>query len=119
LPTVRFGFPHTDNPLNRTERPPSKVSMNEKATLPADNLPFAWDRIETAESLLEKLGRVEHASWPATAGWLLREAKVEQVWRFLTLEQVHENFDRIRPFLGRRLPVWEHLLEAAHELGRL
>ena len=49
----------------------------------------------------------------------MREARVEQVWEFLTLRQVADSFPQLSPMLGRRRPVWEHLLRCAHELGRL
>lgn len=87
--------------------------------MPADNLDFAWDRPETSESLRAKLADPSSADWLRTAAWLMREARVEQVWQFLTLQQVAEHFPKLGPMLGRRRPVWEHLLRAAHELGRL
>ena len=87
--------------------------------LSADNLDFAWDRAETAESLHRRLATSTGSEWLRTAAWLMREARVEQVWRFLTLRQVADNFTQLSPMLGRRRPLWEHLLRAAHELGRL
>jgi len=94
--------------------------MQFAATIPsADNLDFAWDRPETAESLQRRLATSSGAEWLRTAAWLMREARVEQVWQFLTLRQVADNFPQLRPMLGRRRPVWEHLLRSAHELGRL
>ncbi len=89
------------------------------AILSAENLDFAWDRPETAESLHRRLATITGAEWLRTAAWLMREARVEQVWRFLTLRQVADNFTQLSPMLGRRRPVWEHLLRSAHELGRL
>ena len=86
---------------------------------PADNLDFAWDRPETAESLHSRLATSSGAEWLRTAAWLMREARVEQVWQFLTLRQVADNFAQLSHMLGRRRPVWEYLLLSAHELGRL
>ena len=88
-------------------------------TMPADNLDFAWDRPETAATLRAKLAVPCSTEWLRTAAWLMREARVDQVWQFLTLRQVADHFPRLSPMLGRRRPVWEHLLRAAHELGRL
>ncbi len=85
----------------------------------ADNLDFAWDRPETAESLHCRLATSTGEEWLRTAAWLMREARVEQVWKFLTLRQVADSFTQLSPMLGRRRPVWEHLLRSAHELGRL
>jgi len=83
------------------------------AILSADNLDFAWDRPETAESLHRRLATSTGSEW------LMREARLVQVWRFLTLRQVADNFNQLSPMLGRRRPMWEYLLRAAHELGRL
>ncbi|MFZ2276784.1 MAG: hypothetical protein WAW39_03250 [Prosthecobacter sp.] len=89
------------------------------AAMPADNLDFAWDRPETASSLRARLATSTGVDWLHTAAWLMREARVDQVWQFLTLKQVAESFPQLSPMLGRRRPVWEHLLRAAHELGRI
>ncbi len=68
--------------------------------MPADNLDFAWDRPETAETLLAKLAVVSSPEWLRTAAWLMREARVDQVWQFLTLRQVADHFPRQNPMLG-------------------
>jgi hypothetical protein len=93
--------------------------MSESFTLPPDNLDFAWDRIESEDSLRKKLSDESSPTWGRAAAWLMREARTEQVWQFLTLTQIERNFDRLRPQLGRRRPVWEYLIRVAHELGRL
>jgi hypothetical protein len=87
--------------------------------MPADNLDFAWARPETDASLRTRLATSTGADWLQTAASLMREARVDQVWQFLTLRQVAESFPQLSPTLGRRRPVWEHLLRAAHELGRI
>lgn len=87
--------------------------------MPADNLDFAWDRPETADTLRDRLATATGSEWLRTAAWLMREARVDQVWQFLTLRQVADHFPLLGPMLGSRRPVWEHLLRAAHELGRL
>lgn len=93
--------------------------MLQSATLPADNLDFAWDRIESEASLRKKLADTSSSDWPKTASWLMREARVEQVWGFLSLRQIVDHFPRIKPFLGRRRSLWEYLIRTAHELGRI
>ena len=87
--------------------------------MPAANLDFAWDRPESAETLRVRLATEDSSTWLQTVAWLMREARVDQVWEFLTLRQVAEAFPKVSPLLGRRRPVWEHLLRAAHELGRI
>lgn len=88
-------------------------------TLPADNLDFAWDRPESTATLRAKLADESAPAWPASAAWLLREARVDQVWQFLTLSQIVAAFPRLAPLLGRRRPLWEYLLRTARELGRI
>jgi len=88
-------------------------------TLPADNLDFAWDRPESAVTLRIKLASALSPEWLRTAAWLMREARVDQVWHFLTLRQIAERFPELSPLLGHRRPLWEYLLRTAHELGRL
>ena len=88
-------------------------------TLPADNLDFAWDRPETAASLRAKLAGESSPAWLRTAAWLMREARVEQVWQFLTLREIADRFPQLSPMLGSRRPLWEYLLHAARELGRI
>ena len=93
--------------------------MQRPSTRPSDNLDFAWDRLESETSLRDKLADSSSPDWPKTASWLMREARVEQVWHFLSLRQIVDHFPRIKPFLGRRLPLWEYLIRTAHELGRI
>lgn len=88
-------------------------------SMPADNLDFAWDRPETAESLRRRLVRENGQQWLRTVAWIMREARIEEVWDFLSLEEIAGRFAQIRPHLGRRLPVWESLLNAAQDLGRI
>jgi hypothetical protein len=87
--------------------------------LPADNLEFAWDRRESAETLRAKLADESSPAWPATAAWLLREARVDQVWPFLSLRRIASAFPQLAPLLGRRRPLWEYILRTAREMGRI
>jgi hypothetical protein len=93
--------------------------MATTATMPPDNLDFAWDRPETAETLHRRLAEASGAEWLQAAAWVMREARIEQVWEFLSLPEVADHFTQLKPLLGRRRQVWEHLLRAAHELGRI
>jgi len=47
--------------------------------MPADNLDFAWDRPETAESLRRRLAQESGQQWLNTAAWIMREARTEEV----------------------------------------
>lgn len=87
--------------------------------LPADNLDFAWDRPETAASLRHKLAVGDSAERARLAAWLMREARVEEVWQFLSLPEVAALMPAVAPMLGRRRSLWEYLLRTARELGRI
>jgi hypothetical protein len=93
--------------------------MSAAIFMPAENLDFAWDRPESVESLRAKLARPVSGEWLQTAAWLMREARVEQVWQFLSLRQIDAVFPQLEPLLGRRRPLWKYLLRVAHELGRV
>lgn len=93
--------------------------MATTAIMPADNLDFAWDRPESMETLRQRLEESSGDDWLRTAAWIMREARIEQVWDFLSLQEVADRFAQLSPLLGRRRQVWEHLLRAAHELGRI
>jgi hypothetical protein len=94
-------------------------TMPSGVNIPSANLDFAWDRPETADSLRERLLKSSRSEWLRLAAWILREARVEEVWQFLTLREVADAFPHLCGRLGHRRSVWEHLLKAAHELGRL
>jgi hypothetical protein len=94
-------------------------TMPSGVAIPSANLDFAWDRPETADSLRERLRTSSREEWLRLAAWILREARVEEVWKFLTLKEVADAFPDLCSRLGSRRRVWEHLLRAAHELGRL
>ncbi len=87
--------------------------------MPADNLDFAWDRPESVASLRAKFAEPTSLEWLRRAAWLMREARVDQVWQFLSLRQIAEMYPQLSPLLGRRRPLWAYLLRAAHELGRI
>jgi hypothetical protein len=111
-------------PTNLVPVPPRLQAMIESeipspTSMPADNLDFAWDRPESAASLQAKLAGDPSDGWLRTAAWLMREARVDQVWQFLTPRQIADRFAQLSPMLGRRRPLWEYLLHAAHELGRI
>ena len=87
--------------------------------MPADNLDFAWDRPESTASLRARLAEANPTEWLNIVAWIMREARVDQVWEFLTLRQVAEIYPRVSPMLGRRKSLWEYVLRVAHELGRI
>lgn len=80
---------------------------------------FAWDRCLTVADIRQQLA---HATGPARlrlASWILREAKTEDVWQFMTPQEVAASLSKLLPFLGKRRAFWQYLIGAWRELGRI
>jgi hypothetical protein len=97
--------------------------MSQTATIEktphANQLSFAWDRHETAEGLRRKLAAAPPDQWADLAAWILREARVPEVWDFITPEELAKNWDLLEPRLGRRRDLWAYLIKTWRELGKL
>ncbi|NOT29557.1 MAG: hypothetical protein HOP15_03805 [Planctomycetes bacterium] len=50
-------------------------------------------------------------------GKLLRQAKPDDVFTFVTVSDVRTNWERVAPFLGRTREFWRWLLDEWGELG--
>ena len=96
----------------------SQSAVKEKPS-PAPPLSFAWDRRETRESLQRKLAEAAPNQWLDLASWILREARLEEVWLFLRPEEIKEHWEKLEPRLGRRRDLWAYLLRTWRELGKL
>ena len=82
---------------------------------------FLWSQGEEVSEteLRESLRSADPSVRALWAGRVLREARFADVWRYLTLEQVLSEWDRINKHLGRRRPFWEWLLESWRSDGLL
>jgi len=47
----------------------------------------------------------------------MREAQVTDVWKFLSPQQVADNFEAAAPHLGRKKVFWEYLLSVWKKRG--
>lgn len=72
---------------------------------------FLWNESTTVGELRRLLGDTQDRLWPQYAGTLLREARVHEVWRFLSPATVAREFPRFEKHLGRRRKLWKYLLE--------
>jgi hypothetical protein len=78
-----------------------------------------WD-VEVSEA--EFRARLRHPDPLIRAQWqggLMREARVREVWAFVTLADVLDNWDNLRRHLGRRRAFWEWLIDGWRTDGRL
>jgi hypothetical protein len=87
--------------------------------LAPDQLNFAWDRHETTDSLKRKLSAAKKSEWLVLASWIMREAQTQEVWTFLTLQEISDSYPQLAPLLGKKRKLWDYLLKTARELGRL
>lgn len=80
---------------------------------------FLWDVSVTEAELRERLRDPDpdvRAQWEAR---IMREARFGDVWRYITLEIVVSDWERIRRHLGRQREFWEFLLQGWRDDGLL
>jgi hypothetical protein len=71
---------------------------------------FLWDETRTTREFRHALATAPADERLRLIGKLMREARDTDVWQFVAPVQVWRDFDRIRPYLGRRRAFWEYLL---------
>ena len=78
---------------------------------------FLWDEDLSVAELREILVDERHPRWLELAAKVLREARDDQVWRFLTVPQVVARYPELSRRLGRRRAFWDYLLGAWRRHG--
>jgi hypothetical protein len=73
---------------------------------------FLWDEDLSVGELKAILADETHPRWLELAARLMREARDDQVWRFLPVDRVVARYRDLAPRLGRRRAFWDYLLEA-------
>lgn len=72
---------------------------------------FVWEEMITVAALRRALRNGpadERVRWAAR---VLRDARFDDVWRFLTPEEVARRFPELAPRLGRRRDFWAWILD--------
>lgn len=85
----------------------------------SEHLYFLWDVPITEAELRERLRETDsdtRAQWEAR---IMREARFDDVWRYITLEDVVRDWQQIKRHLGRQRGFWEFLLKGWREDGLL
>jgi len=80
---------------------------------------FLWDVDLTEAELRDRLKVADpdaRAQWEAC---VMREARFEDVWRYLSLDQILKDWPWITRHLGRRRAFWKFLLDGWREDGLL
>lgn len=80
---------------------------------------FLWDRGVTVGELRSILADASHPQRIDLLRVLLREARPDEVWSFVTPAVVVREWKLISPGLGRRRDFWKWLLGAWREHGFL
>jgi hypothetical protein len=72
---------------------------------------FLWDEDMTVDEFRARLRDADPAVRAYFVGKLMRQAKPDDVFAFVTLGEVREQLAAIEPYLGRTRPFWLWLLE--------
>jgi hypothetical protein len=80
---------------------------------------FIWDVPVTVAELRRLLAHPDRGTRALWTARVMREARYEDVWRFLRLEDIVERYQEIRPHLGRARPMWDFLLDGWRSDGLL
>jgi hypothetical protein len=77
---------------------------------------FLWDEDLSIAELRVRLGAGPESERLRLMAKILREARDDEVWKFVTPRQVTERWELLAPHLGRRRAFWEFLLDAWKQL---
>lgn len=80
---------------------------------------FTWDAPIPADELREKLRHADPAVRAQWQGLIMREARIPEVFDWLSLEEITRDFGQIERHLGRRRQFWRWLLEGWRRDGLL
>lgn len=72
---------------------------------------FLWDLDVTAAELRERLRHPDPKIRAQWQGRLMREARPDEVWHWMSLEEVLRDLAAIQPHLGRKRRFWTFLID--------
>jgi hypothetical protein len=72
---------------------------------------FLWDEDMTLDEFRARLRDSDAAVRAYFLGKLMRQAKPDDVFAFVSLREVQEQLPAVEPYLGRSRPFWLWLLE--------
>jgi len=91
------------------------TDMREEGRVPY----FLWDRRVTVGELRAVLDDPTNPQRIPLLRELLREARPDEAWAFVSPHTVSREWDQLSPGLGRRRAFWRWLLDLWRELGYL
>jgi hypothetical protein len=77
----------------------------------ADRPYFLWDEEMTLDRFVELLASEDRQVRAYLVGKLMRQAKPDDVFQFVTLEQIRQLWDELARYLGDRRAFWRWLLD--------
>ena len=80
---------------------------------------FLWDVPVTETQFHAYLRQPDPALRAQWQGCLLREARFDEAWKYLTLDELLRDWEWIEPHLGRSRRFWTFLLKGWREDGLL
>jgi hypothetical protein len=83
------------------------LDINDKESVPY----FLWNEKTTLAEFQAILANKQEPDRPLYLARLLREGRVEDVWKFLRPRDVAQSWDEISPHLGHRRDFWSFLLD--------
>lgn len=72
---------------------------------------FLWDMEMSLSDFREALEDPDPDVRAYFLGKLMRQAKPDDVFQFVTLAEVRADWDRVRPYLGQSRAMWTFLLD--------
>ncbi len=80
---------------------------------------FFWDRHITVAELRDAIAATDHPEHFDLLAHLLREARPDEVWQYVTPQQVAAEWPSLAPRLGRRSDFWAWVIQSWRQLGFL
>jgi len=80
---------------------------------------FLWDRDITVDAMRAILADKDHPERVPLLALVLREARPDEVWEYVTPYEVADDWHLLEPRLGRKRAFWAWLLASWRELGYL
>jgi hypothetical protein len=80
---------------------------------------FLWDMDMTIEDFERAIAQPSSPERSYLVGKMMRQAKPDDVFQFLTLQQVADLWPSVERYLGKTRPFWDWLLEQWESRGYL
>ncbi len=95
--------------------PPQVINVDDNDSVPY----FLWNEKTTLAQFRQILANRLEPDRPLYLARLMREGRVEDVWKFLQPKDVDRVWDEVAPHLGYRREFWRYLLDVWRRHGAL